>query len=80
MTMKEKEMDGMVPVRPYGKGELAQLYYPDRDPSWALRLFKQDLLRAPGLIDELRRRGWTPRRRLLRKDWVTRIFAAIEPP
>ena len=60
--------------------ELAQLYYPDRDPSWALRLFKQDLLRAPGLIDELRRRGWTPRRRLLRKDWVTRIFAAIEPP
>ena len=80
MTMKEKDLDEMVPVKAYGKGELAQMYYPDKDPSWALRLFKQDLMRTPGLMDELLRRGWTPRRRLLRKDWVTRIFAALEPP
>lgn len=80
MEKRQTDVDEMVPLRAYGKGELAQMYYPDRELSWALRLFKQDLERAPGLIDELRRRGWTPQRRLLRKDWVTRIFAAIEPP
>ena len=69
-----------VPVKAYGKGELAEMYYPDSSPSWALRLFNADLRRMPGLTDTLRARGWRPTARLLRIDWVRIIFEAIGPP
>ncbi|MBR0274396.1 MAG: DUF4248 domain-containing protein [Bacteroidaceae bacterium] len=69
-----------VRVKAYGKGELAEMYYPDSSPSWALRLFNADLRRMPGLTDALRARGWRPSARLLRIDWVRIIFEAIGPP
>lgn len=69
-----------VPVKAYGKGKLAEMYYPDSSPSWALRLFNADLRRMPGLTDTLRARGWRPSTRLLRIDWVRIIFEAIGPP
>ena len=76
---KDKYLDE-VPVKAYGKGELAEMYYPDSNPSWALRLFNADLRRMPGLTDALRARGWQPTTRLLRTDWVRIIFEAIGPP
>lgn len=77
---KELYNDEPVPVKAYGKGELAQKYYPDCTESWARRLLNKDILRFPGLAGELRRRGWKPTDRLLRHDWVRLIFDAIGPP
>ena len=78
--MKNGFLDEPAPVKAYGKGELARMYYPDCTESWARRLLNNDLQRFPGLIPELERRGWTPTARLLRKDWVRLIFEAISPP
>ena len=78
--MKNEFLDEPVPVKAYGKGELARMYYPDCTESWARRLLNNDLRRFPGLLSELERRGWTPTARLLRKDWVRLIFEAISPP
>ena len=72
--------DGGGLLHSYGKGELAQMYYPHCTLSWALRLFNKDLRRFPGLVDELQGRGWNVSTRLLRKDWVRLIFEAIGPP
>jgi len=80
MENMKKEMEEKVSFGPYGKGELAQKYYPYCTPSWALRLFNKDLQRFPGLTEALRQRGWRPTTRLLRKDWVRLIFEAIDPP
>ena len=77
--MKEHDFEE-ARIRAYGKGELAQMYYPNCTLSWALRLFQADLERAPGLTDALRRWGWTPRQRLLRHAWVRLIFDGIGPP
>ena len=78
--MKRDKYLDEVRVKAYGKGELAEMYYPDSSPSWALRLFNADLRRMPGLADTLRARGWRPSARLLRIDWVRLIFEAIGPP
>ena len=78
--MKSEKFEEEVRVKAYGKGELAEMYYPDSSPSWALRLFNADLRRMPGLTDTLRARGWRPTARLLRIDWVRIIFEAIGPP
>ena len=67
-------------ARACGKGQLAELYYPDSSPSWALRLLNKDIHRMPGLTERLRQRGWRPTDRLLRRDWVQLIFDAIGPP
>ena len=72
--------DQTTKLKPYGKGELAQMYFPDASPKWALRLFNRELHNVRGLIMRLRRRGWTPSARFLRKEWVRIIFEAIEPP
>lgn len=79
MNTKDKSLEP-APLQAYGKGQLANMYYPDCTDSWARRLFNKDLQRVPGLTEELRRRGWSPQMRLLRKDWVRLIFDAIEPP
>ena len=78
--MKSEKFEEEVRVKAYGKGELAEMYYPDSSPSWALRLFNADLRRMPGLTDTLRARGWRPTARLLRIDWVRIIFEAIGLP
>ena len=75
----DKEFD-MERARAYGKGQLAELYYPDSSPSWALRLLNKDIRRMPGLTERLRQRGWRPSDRLLRRDWVQLICDAIGPP
>lgn len=77
---KEVYNDEAVPVKAYGKGQLAGMYYPDCTESWARRLLNKDIQRFPELEEALRRRGWRPTDRLLRHDWVRLIFEAIGPP
>lgn len=72
--------DHTTPLKPYGKGELAQMYFPDASPKWALRLFNRDLHSSPALMAQLRQRGWTPAMRFLRKELVRIIFEAIGKP
>ena len=72
--------DQTTPLKPYSKSELAQMYYPEASPTWALRLFNRDLRSSPKLIAQLQWTGWSPATRFLRKEWVRLIFEAIGPP
>ena len=45
-------------IRNYYYGELAQLYYPDRDYYSALRLFREELHATRGLWDALVAEGY----------------------
>ena len=48
--MKEDRFE----IKSYGFGQLAQLYYPDRDERSAVRLFREEMKLTRGLWDAIK--------------------------
>ena len=61
-------------------GELAQLYYPDRDYYSALRLFREELRVTRGLWDALTAEGYREKQKVLTRAQVKVIIHALGPP
>ena len=67
-------------IRNYYYGELAQLYYPDRDYYSALRLFHEELHTTRGLWDALAAEGYREKQKVLTRAQVKVIIQALGPP
>lgn len=55
-------------IKSYGFGQLAQLYYPDRDERSAVRLFREEMKLTRGLWDAMTAVATSPTRRSSRED------------
>ena len=67
-------------IKPYHFGELAQLYYPDRDYYSALRLFREELHVTRGLWDALTTEGYREKQKVLTRAQVKTIVRFLDPP
>ena len=67
-------------INPYYFGELAQLYYPDRDYNSALRLFHEELRVTRGLWDALTAEGYREKQKVLTRAQVKTIVQFLDPP
>ena len=67
-------------IKNYHYGELAQLYYPDRDYSSALRLFREELRVTRGLWDALAAEGYREKQKVLTRAQVKVIVRFLDPP
>ena len=74
-------MEQMFKIKPYGKAELAQLYYgrPVCD-SAARRWFMKQLRRTPGLMPRLIDLGLTPHNKIFTTAQVRTIYDAFGEP
>ena len=71
---------GWMGVRSYGFGQLAQLYYPDRDYNSALRLFHEELRVTRGLWKALTAEGYREKQKVLTRAQVKVIVRFLDPP
>lgn len=67
-------------IKSYGFGQLAQLYYPDRDYYSALRLFHEELRVTRGLWKALTAEGYRERQKVLTRAQVKVIVRFLDPP
>ena len=68
-------------VRPYNKGELIAAYTGDiMTTNAGKRWFQKEISQYPGLMDTLKRLGYTPRQRIFTRAQVQAIFDAIGAP
>ena len=67
-------------IKSYGFGQLAQLYYPDRDYNSALRLFREELHVTRGLWDALTAEGYREKQKVLTRAQVKVIVGFLDPP
>ena len=70
-----------VPLRPYGKAELAQMYMNGTcsDPA-ARKWLRQEIRKCPGLLAELYRLGYDPKQKNYTVAQVRALFNAIGEP
>ena len=71
---------GWMGVRSYGFGQLAQLYYPDRDERSAVRLFREEMKLTRGLWDAMTAVGYKPYTKLLTRGQVKTIVQFLGEP
>ena len=64
----------------YGFGELAELYYPDRDYDSALRLFRKELRETHGLWPALQAEGYKENSKVLTRAQVRVIVQYLGEP
>ena len=69
-----------VGVSSYGFGQLAQLYYPDRDERSAVRLFREEMKLTRGLWDALTAVGYKPYCKVLTRGQVRTIVRFLGEP
>ena len=67
-------------LRSYGFGQLAQLYYPDRDERSAVRLFREEMKLTRGLWDALTAVGYKPYCKVLTRGQVKTIVQFLGEP
>lgn len=67
-------------IRIYGFGELAELYYPDRDYNSALRLFRKELRETRGLWPALQAEGYKENSKVLTRAQVRVIVKYLGEP
>ena len=67
-------------LRSYGFGQLAQLYYPDRDERSAVRLFREEMKLTRGLWDALTAVGYKPYCKVLTRGQVRTIVQFLGEP
>ena len=79
-VIKENLIMAKFKIEEYWIGDLAQLYYPDRDYKSALRLFDKDLCCTRGLWNALRTQGYKPRDRLFTRSQVRIIVKYLGEP
>jgi hypothetical protein len=64
----------------YGFGELAGLYYPDRDYDSALRMFRKELQMTRGLWNALQSEGYKENSKVLTRAQVRTIVKFLGEP
>ena len=69
-----------VGVSSYGFGQLAQLYYPDRDERSAVRLFREEMKLTRGLWDALTAVNYKPYCKVLTRGQVRTIVRFLGEP
>jgi len=75
------QSDSNIPIRPYGKSELAHMYKGDCcSDSSARHWLNIEIRKCPGLREELLRLGYTPTQRNFTIAQVRAIFDAIGEP
>ena len=67
-------------LRSYGFGQLAQLYYPDRDERSAVRLFREEMKLTRGLWDAMTAVGYKPYCKVLTRGQVKTIVQFLGEP
>ena len=67
-------------IQTYGFGELAELYYPDRDYNSALRLFRKELRETRGLWPALQAEGYKENSKVLTRAQVRVIVQYLGDP
>lgn len=67
-------------LRSYGFGQLAQLYYPDRDERSAVRLFREEMHLTRGLWDAMTAVGYKPYTKVLTRGQVKTIVQFLGEP
>ena len=67
-------------LRSYGFGQLAQLYYPDRDERSALRLFRREMHDTRGMWQAMRDVGYKENTKVLTRAQVKVIVKFLGDP
>jgi arginyl-tRNA--protein-N-Asp/Glu arginylyltransferase len=67
-------------IKSYAFGQLAQLYYPDRNERSAIRLFREELLVTRGLKDALVALGYRRYNKILTRGQVQTIIQYLGEP
>ena len=67
-------------LRSYGFGELAQMYYPDRNERSAIRLFREEMHLTRGLWDAMVAVGYKPYTKVLTRGQVKTIVKFLGEP
>jgi hypothetical protein len=67
-------------IRSYGFGELAQMYYPDRNARSAIRLFREEMMLTRGLWDAMQAVGYKPYTKVLTRGQVNTIVKYLGEP
>ena len=67
-------------IKPYNFGELAQMYYPDRDYQGALRLFRREMHETRGMWQAMEAVGYKDYTKVLTRAQVKVIVKFLDPP
>ena len=67
-------------IKDYNFGELAQMYYPDREYSTVVRRFREELQQTPGLSSALRSLNYKGNERVLSRSQVRVIVQYLGAP
>lgn len=67
-------------IREYGFGELAELYYPDRDPRTVARAFREEIEKTRNLKASLKLLGYRGNERVLTRNQVKKIVKFLGEP
>ena len=67
-------------IRPYNFGELAQMYYPDRNYDSALRLFREEMHLTRGMWKAMVAEGYKENTKTLTRSQVRTIVQFLGEP
>ena len=67
-------------IKDYNFGELAQMYFPDREYSTAVRRFREELQQTAGLSSALRNLSYKGKERVLTRSQVRVIVQYLGDP
>lgn len=67
-------------IKDYPFGELAQMYYPDRSPQGALRLFREEMRLTRGMWKAMVAQGYKPYSKVLTRAQVKTIVQFLGEP
>ena len=67
-------------IKPYYFGELAQMYYPDRNYDSALRLFREEMHKTRGMWKAMTAEGYKENTKMLTRSQVRTIVRFLGEP
>ena len=67
-------------IKPYGFGELAQMYYPDHNYDSALRLFREEMHKTRGMWEAMVAEGYKDNTKMLTRAQVRTIVRFLGEP
>lgn len=67
-------------IKPYGFGQLAQMYYPDHNYDSALRHFREEMHLTRGMWDAMTAVGYREKQKLLTRSQVKTIVEFLGEP
>ena len=67
-------------IKPYIFGDLAQMYYPDRNYDSALRLFREEMHKTRGMWKAMTAEGYKENTKMLTRSQVRTIVRFLGEP